>query len=119
LQYDAAATLLRRGLAAATPAALDDSARAAIDVYIGAAETFRGQRDAATSAFLAALAADPRQRPDKLIFPPAVTDAFDVARRLTQYVRLRAASDTTIGLGRDAYVTRLYASAPHDVTVQI
>lgn len=119
LEYDAAAALLRRGLGLAGPGALPYDTRAPILVYLGATEIFRAQRDSAASAFRQALRTDPRHRPDPLVFPPAVANAFDAVRRTTAYVRVSVPPDTSIVLGSELYAARLDASALHNITVDL
>jgi hypothetical protein len=119
LDYDRAATLLRQALGARGSAAFPDSVRAEAAVYLGATERFRGRLDSAAAAFRRAVAADPRHRADTLVFPPEIVQAFEAARRSTQYVHVRTALDTTITAGGGAYVVRLYASAPHDLAVTL
>lgn len=119
LEYDAAAALLQRGLSVQGPDALPRSALPNAYVYLGATEVFRRRRGAAEDAFRDALRADPRHRPDPLVFPPAVTNAFDAVRRTTAYVAIEVAPDTAIILGREFYVVRLYASALHNITVEM
>lgn len=119
LEYEAAAALLRRGLNVAGPEALPFGARPGTFVFLGATEIFRGRRDSANAAFREALRADPRHRPDPLVFPPVVTNAFDELRRTTAFVRVHVSPDTTIILGREFFVARLDASALHTVTADI
>ena len=118
LEYEQAVALLRRALTGTGPGAVPDSVRANGYVYLGAAELFRGRRDPAAAAFRRALVADPRHRPDSLVFPPQVTSVFDTVRRLTAYVRVRA-PDTSIAVGDQLYLVQLYASALHDATVDL
>ena len=117
LDYAAAIALIRRGLAA--PDALSDTAVAAAYTYLGAAEVLRGRPGAAVAAFRQALANDPTHRPDTLIFPPQVTNAFEDTRLATAYVTLQAPRDTTIDPGTDRYPVVLLTSAPHEVTVTL
>jgi hypothetical protein len=119
LQYDPAAILLRRALDVRGPGALPDTLLPEANAYLGAVEHFRGRRRAAAVAFHAALAADVRFRPDTLVFPPAVTAAFDEARRETAFIRISVPADTTIQVGEDVYVVRVDASALHNVTVML
>ena len=119
LDYAAATALLRRALAAREADAVTDTARASAYIYLGAAELLRGRTREAHAAFRQALATHPAHRPDTLIFPPNVTNAFDDARRGTTYVRLTAPGDTTIQPGRDRFPVVLHASAPHEVTVAL
>ncbi|HEV2669788.1 MAG TPA: hypothetical protein VGU74_01750, partial [Gemmatimonadales bacterium] len=73
LDFDLAATLLRRALASA----LDDSTRVRALAYLGAAEHYRMQPDSAAAAFhqLALLA--PGYQPDTLVFAPEVTTLYN------------------------------------------
>ncbi len=118
LEYQSAATLLRQSLAVGGPAALVDSARADILIYLGAAELFGGRRDAAAAAFREALETSPKSRPNALIFPPAVTEAFDGVRRTSNYVAVAAPPAFRIDAGHP-YRLRVYTSAPLDVTVTL
>lgn len=117
LEYDAAASLIRRGLSVPTARDMSDSLRLEAQAYLGATEFFRGQVDSAAVAFARALRAEPRFRPDALVFPPTITDFFETVRRRTAFVRVDAPSDTSIRPGQDRFVFRVYGSAPHDVTV--
>jgi hypothetical protein len=119
LEFDNAAALLQRGLAGNAGASLPDSARSDAYIYLGASEIMRGRKDLAEAAFRQALSAEPRFRPDSLIFPPQITDAFEQVRRNTAYVKVLAPRDTTITYGTDQYVVQLYASARHEGTVEI
>jgi len=119
LEYDAAAALLERGLSVQGPDALPLEARPQAYVYLGATELFRRRRPAAEAAFREALRADPRHRPDPLVFPPTVANVFDAVRRTTAYVAIEVPADTSVILGREYYEIRLYASALHNITVQV
>jgi hypothetical protein len=119
LEFDNAAALLKRGLAGNASTSMPDSARSDAYIYLGASELMRGRKDLAEAAFRQALAVEPRFRPDSLIFPPQITDAFEQVRRNTAYVKVRAPRDTTITYGSDVYVIQLYSSARHEGTVEI
>jgi hypothetical protein len=119
LEFEYAAALLKRGLAGNASATMPDSVRSDAYLYLGASELMRGRKDLAEAAFRQALAVEPRFRPDSLIFPPQITDAFEQVRRNTAYVKVRAPRDTTITYGAEHYVVRLYSSARHEGTVEI
>jgi hypothetical protein len=119
LDYPAAAELLRRSLVAEGPARLADSLRPTAYVYLGAAELFRGNRDAANAAFRSAVAADPRHRADPMIFPPEVTEAYRAARQRVVAVRIDPPPDTAIAPGKDRYRTRIYAAGLTTVRVEL
>jgi hypothetical protein len=115
LEYDAAVPLLQRAMAQSS---LPDSLRAEAGGYLGATQFFRGRTDSAALAWRDALIADPRYRPDALVFPPEITDAFETVRKVTRVVRI-AASDTSIAPGREAFVMKVYASSTHHVEVDL
>lgn len=119
LDYPVAAALFRRALAASGEDALPDSLRPQVYTYLGATELFRARRQAADSAFLNALAEDPRHRPNAMIFPPEVTDVFQTVRRGSRYVKAIPPHDTTIVVGDPAYLISLYASARHEIDVDL
>jgi hypothetical protein len=121
LDYEAAATLLRRALAIQPPD--PDTIPAALRIkaltYLAASDFYRGHRDSADVAFRRLVRADPRYRPDPIIFPPEVTAVFETARRATKAVVVEAPADTTLRLGHDNYDMRLYASSFHEIVVAL
>ena len=119
LDFDAAAGFLRRSLVVPPAQALSDSARARALIYLGATEVFRGRRDSATAVFRRLLLVDPRARPDQLIFPPEVSNAYEAVRRVTKAVTIAVPADTEIQLGDELYPVRLYATSFHDVAVVV
>lgn len=119
LEYQMAAALFRRALAAGGDDALPDSLRPQTYTYLGATELFRARRAAADSAFLQALLADPGYRPNALVFPPEVTDIFRSVRYDSRLVKAVPPNDTTIIVGDPAYVISLYASARHRIDVDL
>jgi hypothetical protein len=80
LEFDEAANLLRRVLAAPSANELADSTRARALTYLGAAEHYRGNADSAMAAFRRLVALAPHQAPDTLIFPPEVTRLYERVR---------------------------------------
>jgi hypothetical protein len=115
LEYDAAAPLLKLAL---RQSSLSDSLRAEAGGYLGATQLFRGRTDSAALAWRETLMIDPRYRPDALVFPPEVTEAFETVRQVTRVVRV-AANDTSITPGRESFVMKLYASSGHDIQVDL
>jgi len=113
LEYDSAAILLRTALGRTGAEALPDSARLRALMYLGATELFRGRRDSAAAAFRSLVLADPRFRPDQLIFPPDVSTLFDQVRQATPAVRIAAPAASDIADPGDRLVLRLYASTVH------
>jgi hypothetical protein len=114
LEYDAAAGLLRRSLALTGADPLADGERARALMYLGATEIFRSRRDSALTAFRRLVLLDPRFRSDQLVFPPEVTNTFDLVRRAVPAVSV-VATDAEIRLGDALYPVQLYASAFHDI----
>lgn len=119
LDYDAAATVLRRGLLRTTGDTLSEPDRLQALMYLGATELFRGRRDSALAVFRRLLVLDPRHRPNELVFPPQVTDLFRAARQATKVVAVEVPPVTDLRVRSEQFTARLRASSPHDVTVAI
>lgn len=119
LEYESAAALFRRALAveAPSPDTLPTALRPKALTYLAASDFYRGRKDSAAVVFRRLIQQDPRYRPDPLIFPPEVTQAFESARRGTKVVAVFPPADTSLRLGRDQYPVRLYASSFHEVVV--
>src|SRR5258705_13930288 len=84
LEFDVAASTLRRVLTPPLAAELDDSARARALAYLGAAEHYRGQADSAIAVFRRLGEFAPDAQPDTLGFPPGAPDLHHpVPPRLT------------------------------------
>lgn len=90
LDFDVAATLLRRALTSE----LDDSTRRQALTYLGAAEHYRGHADSAAAAFRRLVVLAPEYRPDTLVFPPEITQTFEDVRSRTQVAAVVARVDT-------------------------
>jgi hypothetical protein len=119
LEFEQAAGLLRRALAAQGSSALsrEDAARALI--YLTATELLRDRKDSARAIARRLVITNPRYRPDELVFPPQLLLLYDVVRRVTPAVIGEAPADTTIRPGTDALTLRLYASAVHDIEASL
>ena len=119
LEFDLAASLLRRDLAKVTVAGAPIAARAEGLVYLGAADLFRGRRDSAAAVFRRLVMLDPRYRPSQLVFPPEVTSLFDGVRLQTKTVTVEVPRDTTIVPGPGALGIRIIASSFQTVDVTL
>ncbi len=121
VEFDAAATLLRRALA--DNLAPDERTRAL--TYLGAAEVFRGgggvRRVSAVAAFRRRLLLDPRQRPDRLVFPPQVVSVFEEVRRATKAVLAVAPAESRFrpGPGGGSFVATLFGTSFHEIEVRL
>ena len=80
LDFDLAATLLRRALAGD----LNDSTRVRALTYLGAAEHYRARDDSAVAVFGRLVVLAPRYQPDTLVFPPEITRMYDDVRSRTK-----------------------------------
>ena len=118
LDYDQAATVLRRGLARTTDT-LSTADRLRALTYLGATELFRDRRDSALSAFRQIAVSDPKYRPSEIIFPPQVTNVFQDVRQQTKTVFLQVAPVTEFRAKVEHLTARLVASSPHDIAVAI
>lgn len=81
LDLDGAARLLRAALASDSGRGLTTNLQARGLAYLGATELFRSRPDSARAAFRRIVELDPLYRPDATVFPPQVTDLFEVVRR--------------------------------------
>src|SRR5436309_3449644 len=94
LEFDRAASLLRRVLAPPLATELADTARAGALTYLAAAEHYRGQPDSATAVFRRLVELAPDAQPDTLVFPPEVTELYHAVRRSMTVVAVRPRPDT-------------------------
>jgi len=115
LEFEAAAGLLRRALAVQGTDALVPNDHQRALMYLAATELLRDHRDTARAVARRLVVANPRYRPDELVFPPQVLQLYDDVRRATPAVIGRASADTAIRPGSEAFAVRLYASTVHDV----
>ena len=119
LEFDLAASLLRRDLARRNVAAVPVAERARGLAYLGAAEWFRGRRDSAVVVFRRLVMLDPRYRPDRLIFPPEVTSAFDAVRLQTKTALIVLPGDTAVVLGTTLYRFWIVVSSFQQIDVSL
>jgi hypothetical protein len=119
LEYDDAATRLRALLASTAATRLSSSERSRALVYLGATEVFRGRRDSAIEAFRTLLLADPRYRPDELVFPPEVSALFQETRFGVRAVAVVVPAETEIMNAADRLRISVYATSLHEIRAQI
>jgi len=119
LDYDEAATRLRAALAQTGANRLSDADRANALMHLAATELFRNRREAATESIRILLSADPRYRPDELIFPPEVSALFQEARLAVRAVTVVVPPQMEIQALADRYPVRVYAATLHDIRAQI
>ena len=119
LDYDVAAGLLRRAIAARAPDTLPGGERSRALTYLAASDYYRGRRDSASAVFRQLVLFRPRYRPDPLIFPPEVTGVYDASRRATKVVEVEIPSDTSVKLGVGRLTARLFASSFHEIVVAV
>ncbi len=119
LEYDSAAARFRQALGASGNDSLINNRRADVLTYLGAAELLRGDSAAAAAEFVRAIALDRRYRIDELVFPPAVTRAFEDARLTTAYFDVSAPEHTIIRVNSDSLPLQLFASAPGEITITL
>jgi hypothetical protein len=118
LEYDAAATQLRRALAEPAGDSLPRSDRARALSYLAASDYYRGRRDSAAAVYRRLVLFDPSYRPDPLVFPPDVTSLHEAVRRVTKTVAV-AAADTVFRPADERWAVRLYASSFHTILVTL
>ena len=124
LEFVAAAGFLRRALDPALGQQLSDPAASRVLTiraltYLAAAETLSGNTDSARAVFERLVRFDTRYRPDQLIFPPQVTNAYDAVRRDVKVITLDAPERTTFRVGQGLFSFELFASSYHEAVVEI
>src|SRR5439155_8072510 len=116
LEFDRAASLLRRVLAAPLATELADTARARALAYLGAAEHYRGQPDSAIAVFRRLVELAPDAQPDTLVFPPEVTELYHAVRQSMTVVAVRPRPDTvrarTPPVARDTLPAATHLASP-------
>ena len=119
LDYDSAAIFLRGALAKTGGDALPDSQRSRALMFLGATEFFRNHRDSAGAVFTRLLVANPRYRPDDLIFPPDVSSLFQDVRSGLRAVAARVPPSASISGPGDRLAIKLYATSFHEITAAV
>jgi hypothetical protein len=119
VDFELAARLLQQEVARLSSSGGAPGDRVRALMYLGAAELFRGKRDSAATAFRRLVLLDPRYRPDRLIFPPEITGAFERVRETTKTVAIVPPRDTEIVPGTDSLRVWLVASSEHTVDVTL
>jgi hypothetical protein len=119
LDLDGAAGLIRRALSIQGTGALTPAEGDRALMYLAATELLRDHADSARAVARRLIVANPRFRPDELVFPPQVLTFYEGVRRATPAVIGRAPADTAIRPGTEALTVRLYASTFHDVSATL
>jgi hypothetical protein len=119
LEFEQAAGLLHRALAVQGKDALSATDVSRALSYLAATELLRDRRDSARAVARRLVIANPRFRPDELVFPPQLLLLYEVVRRATPAVIGEAPADTAIRPGTDAMAFRLYASSVHDIAATL
>lgn len=117
LDFRSSVEFLRAGLSSTWAARLPDSLRVTALGYLGAAEYLSGHIVAAEDSFREALERVPTFRLDTLVFPPLLTDAFEVLRAGTLFVTVTVVEDSMTFRAGWTRTFVLRASAPHRVIV--
>ena len=117
LDFDVAASLLRRSLASGP--ALDPPVRVRALAYLGATEVFRGNSDSGSALFGQLISLDPRHRIDQLVFPPEISSVFDAVRRTILAVAPVLPDSSTFRIGEAGLTPWLYSSSFHEIRVEL
>lgn len=119
LDFAAAAQLLRRALEPTDRVALAPADRLRALMYLGAANVFRDERDQAVAAFRTLVLADPRFRPDSLVFPPRISQAFSEVLQTTKAVGLVAPPEARFAAGSKGLEVHAYATSRHRIEARL
>jgi hypothetical protein len=90
LEFALAARLLRRAVFPDAEPALSTAQMERALVYLGASEVLLGEQNQAAETFRGLVLANPRYRPDELVFPPRVTRLYGEVLQTTKAVDLEA-----------------------------
>ncbi|MGH7533509.1 MAG: hypothetical protein ACREL4_09485, partial [Gemmatimonadales bacterium] len=110
---------LRQSLAQDSTGALSPDGKAQALCYLAAAQLFGRDHAGATETFRALVRMNPRLHPDKLIFPPQVTDLFREVHDSTRAYATEVAPESRLRPGVDRLPLELYGSLHDDVSVAI
>jgi len=119
LEFAVAVQLLRRALEPTDTRGLSPADRQRAQMYLGAADVFRDELDQAVATFRTLVLADPRFRPDSLVFPPRVTQVFQDVLQTNKAVALAAPRETRLRAGDQGFAVRAYATSRHALQAQI
>ena len=119
LDFAAATQLLRRSLDTADLAPLASPDRLQALMYLGAANLLQEDRDQAVATFRTLLLADPRYRPDSLVFAPKITQVFAEVLQTTKAVGLAAPAEARFPAGEDGLNVRAYATSRHSIVAWV
>ena len=119
LEYGTATGLLLRALTAAADGGITDADRIRALSHLGAIEALEGSLESSAVFFRRLILFDPRYRMERLVFPPEVTDVFELVRSRTHVVAVEIPDEAEIALGTERWSARVFASSPHNVTADI
>lgn len=119
LEFVAAARLLSRALNADLKPPLSGADRDRALMYLGSAHVNQTEREQAAAAFRSLVIANPRYRPDTLVFPPRVTDLFTEVVQTTKSVAVEIAAQQTLTATAKEFPIRVRASSAHQITATI
>ncbi len=128
LEFAAAAVFLRQSLETGDPGINSSDptvrrvrlvARATALQYLAATEIFLGYPDSAQATFRELVLLDVRYQPDRLVFPPEVTNVYDAVRAETKAVTVRAPDRAEFSVGEQQYELQLFASSFHRAEASI
>ncbi len=119
LEFAVAARLLRRALASQADPALSDEQQERGLMYLGASEVLLGERNQAVRTFRTLVLANPRYRPDELVFPPRVTRVYGEVLETTKAVDVEAPGRTVLVAGSDRIGFRVFPTSDHRIRAAI
>ncbi|MBI2073830.1 MAG: hypothetical protein HYT81_12520 [Gemmatimonadetes bacterium] len=119
LEFAAAAQLLRRALEPSGTRGLSPTDRLRALMLLGASGIFGEARDQAVAAFRTLVLADPRFRPDTLVFPPRVTQVFQEVLQTTKAIALAAPREARLPAGDRGFAVRAHATSRHRIEARI
>lgn len=119
LEFALAARLLRRAVFPEAEPALSQADTERALVYLGASEVLLDQRSDAVQTFRTLVLANPRYRPDELVFPPRVTRVYSEVLETTKAVDVEAPSRALLVTRRERIGFRVFPTSEHRIRATI
>jgi hypothetical protein len=119
LEFALAARLLRRAVFPDAEPALSTAQMERALVYLGASEVLLGEQNQAAETFRGLVLANPRFRPNELVFPPRVTRVYGEVLQTTKAVDLEAPLRTLLVTRTERIGFQVFPTSEHRIRATI
>jgi len=119
LEFALAARILRRVVASEAEPALSEAELERALVYLGASEVLLDEQNEAVRTFRMLVLANPRYRPDQLVFPPRVTRVFNDVLQTTKAVAVEAPPRMVLVTRTERIGFRIFPTSEHRIRASV